>query len=383
MKIRGKYQEICYLDKAEQNGYFFYENVKVSEGNFYQMPIELSDRERTVLRYVVHDFIETAVPIGSRYISKRHEDELGLSAATIRNVMSDLEYLGYINHPHTSAGRIPTDLGYRFYLDALMQRETVSVAEKQQIKENLSAADEDDEVFKQSSKLLSKISHQLCVVTSPYLSRGIFERLELVQISSTRLMVIISLQLGLVRTLMMDVASEIPRDKLDGLARFLNERLSGLTLDQIRESFADRVRDRQDEDSGLIRLFIDSVDKLFLSNKAEKLHIAGTDVIVDHPEFENPKNFRSVIELINNEEIIIHVLEKRTQPSGINVTIGQENQDEKLKDYSLITAKYSVGNVTGSIGIIGPTRMAYAKTIPLVDYVAQTISEMFSQSLKA
>lgn len=347
------------------------------------MAVELTERERTVLRYVVHDFIETAVPIGSRYISRKHEDVLGISAATIRNVMSDLEYLGYINHPYTSAGRVPTDLGYRFYLDTLMEKEIVSTHDQQHIRENLSSVDEDNEIFKQSSKILSKISHQLCVVTSPYLSRGIFEKLELVQISSTRLMVIISLQMGLIRTLMMDVASEIPREKLDELARFLNERLSGLTLDQIRETFANRVKDVQDLDSGLVRLFIDSVDKLFVPDGSEKLHIAGTDAIVEQPEFDNPKNFRSVIELISNEEIMIHVLKKSTHPDGIRVMIGQENEDDKLKDYSVITTTYSVGAATGSIGVIGPTRMPYAKTIPLVDYVARTISEMFSHSNKS
>lgn len=346
------------------------------------MAVQLTERERTVLRHVVHDFIESAVPVGSRYISRLHEDELGLSAATIRNVMSDLEYLGYINHPHTSAGRVPTDLGYRFYLNSLMQKESISETDQTQILNNLNAVDE-EEIFRQSSRLLSKISHQLCVVTSPYLRRGIFEKLELVQINSTRLMVIISIQRGLVRTLMMDVASEISREKLDDLARFLNERLSGLTIDQIRESFEDRVRDAQSEDSGLIRLFIDSVDKLFVTNKADKVHISGTDALVEHPEFDNPKNFRSVIELINNEEIIIHVLEKNAHPEGLKVTIGQENEDEKLKDYSVITATYSVGNVTGSIGVIGPTRMNYAHTIPLVDYVAQTISNMFSNTYKS
>ncbi len=347
------------------------------------MPAELSEREKTVLRYVVHDFIDTAVPIGSRYISRRHEDVLGLSAASIRNVMSDLEYLGYINHPHTSAGRVPTDLGYRFYLDTLMMQEILSDKDQKTIRENLNAVDETEELFRQCSKILSKISKQLCVVTSPQLSRGIFEKLELVQISSTRLMVIISLQLGLVRTIMMEVETETPREKLEALSRFLNERLAGLSLEQIRESFADRMKDAQSEASGLIRMFIDSVDKLFAPQRTDKLHIAGTDAIVDQPEFEDPKNFRGIIELINNEEIIIHVLEKSGQPSGVRVTIGQENEDKKLKDYSVITASYAVGNVDGRIGIIGPTRMHYARTIPLVDYVAKTISEMFSTNIRS
>lgn len=343
----------------------------------------MSDRERTVLRYVVHDFIETATPIGSRYISKRHEDVFGLSSASIRNVMSDLEYMGYINHPHTSAGRVPTDLGYRFYLDSLMQIEHLTAKQQKTIRENLDSADEVDALLRESSRILGRISRQLCVVTPPHLNSGTFEKMELVPITGNRIMVIISIKLGLVRTIMMEVASEIPREKLDDLSRFLNERLSGLTLDQIRESFAERMKDAEGEDTGLIRLFIDSVDKLFVTSRTEKLHIAGTDGILDQPEFLNPKEFRSVIELINNEEIIIHVLEKNeARPHEIRVTIGEENEDEKMKPYSVITSTYNVGEVAGTIGVIGPTRMPYSRMIPLVDYVARTISDLFTNSTR-
>ncbi|MGB6121182.1 MAG: HrcA family transcriptional regulator, partial [Bacteroidota bacterium] len=149
---------------------------------------ELNKRERTVLRYVVQDFIETASPVGSRYISKRHEDVLGLSSASIRNVLSDLEALGYIGHPHTSAGRVPTDLGYRFYLDWLIRKEAISEKEQQEIRDNLDLHPEIEEMLSESSKLLGKISRQLSIVTSPQLSTGVFEKLELIQISSNRLM---------------------------------------------------------------------------------------------------------------------------------------------------------------------------------------------------
>lgn len=342
------------------------------------MSAELSDREKTVLRYVVHDFIETAIPIGSRYISKRHEDVIGLSSATIRNVMSDLEYMGYIDHPHTSAGRIPTDLGYRFYVDSLMDLENVSVQEEEEIRRNLDSADT-EEIFRESSRILGKISRQLCVVTSPHLTTGVFEKLELVQISSNRIMVVISLKLGLVRTIMMEVASEIPRERLEELGRFLNERLGGLTLGQIRESFAERMKDAQNEPTGLIRLFIDSVDKLFIPSKKDKLHFGGTEGLVDQPEFIEPQNFRSVIELINNEEIIIHVLEKcGTKPHKVTVKVGEENEDTKLRDYGVVTSTYVVGDVVGSIGVIGPRRMPYSRMVPLVDYVARTISNLLS-----
>ncbi|MBP1656988.1 MAG: heat-inducible transcription repressor HrcA [Bacteroidetes bacterium] len=339
----------------------------------------LNDRERTVLHYVVHDFIETATPIGSRYISKRHEDVLGLSSATIRNIMSDLEYLGYIGHPHTSAGRVPTDQGYRFYLNSLMKPEEISTEDQRAIHENLDEKADMETLLRETSRVLGKISHQLCIVTSPELSSGTLERLELLPITGNRILVVISIKSGLIRTIMMEVASEIARDKLDELGRFLNERLSGLTIQHIRETFVERMKDAADEQTGLIRLFIDSVDKLFLPQRPEKLHIGGAEKIIEQPEFMNPREFRSIIELINNEEYIIHVLQKREeQLAGAQVTVGSENEDERMRPYSVITTNYSVGDVTGSVGVIGPTRMHYNKMIPLVDYVAQTITAMLS-----
>jgi len=179
----------------------------------------------------------------------------------------------------------------------------------------------------------------------------------------------------------MEVASEIPREKLEDLSRFLNERLSGLTLQQTRDSFLERVRDAQHEETGLIRLFIDSVDKLFLPERTAKIHIGGADKIIEQPEFVNAQDFRSVIELINDEEMIIHVLQKSEgRPREVNVRVGKENEDEKLKPYSVITSTYTIGEVPGTIGVIGPKRMPYARMIPLVDYVAQMISEMFERT---
>jgi heat-inducible transcriptional repressor len=341
----------------------------------------LNNRARTVLHYVVHDFIETAIPIGSRYISKRHEDVLGLSSASIRNVMSDLEYLGYINHPHTSAGRVPTDLGYRFYLDSLMKLEALSATDERTIMEILTSAEEKDKLLKEASRLLGRISHLLCVITPPHLSSGTFEKLELVPIVSTKILVIISVKSGLVRTIMMEIAGEIPREKLEELSRFLNERLSGLSIQEIRETFAERLKDASDDSTGLIRLFIESVDKLFPSRPNEPLHIGGAEKVIEQPEFANPEDFRGVIELINDEEMIIHVLKKHEGSfQGVTVTIGEENEESKLAPYSVVASRYLLGTVAGTVGLIGPKRMNYSKVIPLVDYVARQISEMFTPS---
>jgi heat-inducible transcriptional repressor len=344
---------------------------------------ELTDRERTVLHYVVRDFIETATPVGSRFISRRHGDVLGLSPASIRNVMSDLEHLGYINHPHTSAGRMPTDRGYRFYLDSLMRQEKLSDTEIETIRKNLGVAEETETLLRETSRLLGNISHQIFAVTSPRLGSGTLEKLEIVPITGNRIMVILSIKSGLVRTIMMEAAAEIAREKLEDLARFLNERLCGLTLQEIRHTFHERVKDVQGEGTGLVRLFIDSVDKVFSPGTGEKVHIGGADKVIDQPEFVNAEDFRGVIELINDEEMIIHILQKNdARPHEVSVRVGEENEDEKLRGYSVITSTYTLGDVAGTVGVIGPKRMPYARMIPLVDYVAKAISDLFSTNQK-
>jgi heat-inducible transcriptional repressor len=338
----------------------------------------LNEREQSILHHVVHNYIQTAIPVGSRYISKHFESSL--SAASIRNVMADLEELGFLSHPHTSAGRVPTDLGYRFYIDYLMEMQQLGDDEKLRIRQQLDQTNDADEMLRETSKLLGKISHQLSIVTSPHLSSGVFEKIELIPIASSKLLVVISIRTGIVRTIMMEIGVEVPRDHLDQVGHLLNERLSGLTLHEIRDSFVDRVRDMQSEQTGLIRLFIESVDQLFTDSKErDKVLIGGTKNIIEHPEFIDPKNFRSVIELIENEDIIVHLLEKHDElQKGFVVTIGAENKDETAKEYSFVTGIYDVEGVTGRVGVIGPTRMNYSKVIPLVDYVAQTIAKMLS-----
>lgn len=337
----------------------------------------LNEREKTILRSVIYSFIQTATPVGSRYVSKRHG--LGLSPATVRNVMSDLEYLGYINHPHTSAGRIPTDKGYRFYVDSLIELENLSAREQSSIQSQIHGGGEPDELLKETSRILGTISHQLGVVSAPRVSAGVFEKLELVSISSSRLMVIISIRSGLVKTIMMEVRSEIPKSKLEDVSRLLNERLSGLSLRQIRRSFADRVRDMQNEETGLIRLFVESVDKIFDEVRGkEKIHIGGTQSLLSQPEFSDVRNFRGIVELLENEDIIVHILEKH-EPSGgsISVSIGSENKEDKLRDLSVVSSQYRTGDISGTVGIIGTKRMNYSRMIPLVDYMAKTLSSFF------
>jgi heat-inducible transcriptional repressor len=292
--------------------------------------------------------------------------------------MADLEDLGFLSHPHTSAGRVPTDLGYRYYVDYLMEVQSLSDADVAQIQMQLNIPADPDSLLRETSKLLGKISKQLSVVSSPHISSGVFEKLELIPISSSRILVVISIRTGLVKTLMMEVGIELKREYLEQVGRLLNERLSGLTLREIRETFVERTRDMQDERTGLVRLFIESVDNLFDDMKdRDKVHISGTQNMIDQPEFIDPKNFRSVIELIENDDIIVHLLEKHENiDKNFAVTIGSENDDSKAKEYSVVSATYDLDGIKGRVGIIGPKRMDYAKVIPLVDHVAKLVARM-------
>jgi heat-inducible transcriptional repressor len=339
------------------------------------LPSDLKERERSVLRLVVHNYIHTAVPVGSRVLSKRFHSQL--SPATIRNVMADLEESGYLSHPHTSAGRVPTDLGYRYYVDYLMEVEQLSEEEKESIEQALDQPGSPDDLLREASRLLGKISKQLSVVSSPHFSSGVFEKLELVPLSNTRLLVVISIRSGLVRTLMVEVGMELRRGAVEHVSRLLNERLSGLTLQEIRDTFLERIRDVKDEETGLVRLFIESVDQLFTDAPGrERLHISGTQNIIEQPEFIDPKNFRSVIELVENQEIIVHLLEKHdSAEQDFVITIGKEN-DDKTQGYSVVTAIYDIRGVSGRVGVIGPKRMPYSKVVPIVDYVAKAVARM-------
>ena len=334
----------------------------------------LSERAESILRHVVHNYITTAVPVGSRFISKKSDKHL--SPATIRNVMADLEELGYLSHPHTSAGRVPTDLGYRYYVDYLMEVERLSDQERAMIDQQLEIAPDPTEMLRETSRLLGKISRQLGIVSSPHISSGILEKLEIIPISSSKLLVVMSIRSGLVRTLMLEVGTDIRQEKLDEISRMLNERLTGLTLREIRDTFVERVRD-QSEQTGLVRLFIDSVDLLFSDDKAEKVHISGTQNIIEQPEFVDSRSFRSVIELIENEEMIVHLLERHDQPDkDVMISIGTENEESKADVYSVVTGRYETEGIVGQVGIIGPKRMNYARLIPLVDHVARTIARL-------
>ena len=339
----------------------------------------LSHREKEVLKFIVENFIISALPVGSRSISK--QTNLKVSSATIRNVMSDLEDLDYLSTPHTSAGRVPTDKAYRYYVNALMNKKSLNEKEIDILRSKIEGKKlniiENEELYIETSKILGKISHQLAIVTQPFLTTGIFKKLELINLSSNKILVVINVKSGFVRTVVMEIDTEINCEKLDKLASFLNERLQGLTLKEIRETFSERVKDYSSEEPELIKLFINSIDKLYSEEeKGGRIYISGTGEIILQPEFDDPQSFRKVVELAEDKDLVVHVFHKASGDDSISISIGAENAEKKLKDYSVVCTTYNFGDIKGNLGIIGPKRMNYAKMISLLDYTSKLITEL-------
>jgi len=345
---------------------------------------ELTEREELVLRYIVQNFILTANPVGSRFLSKRFEEE-SISAATIRNVMADLEEKGYITHPHTSAGRVPTDLGYRRYVDALVRGEHLSMAERAAIESTIDPGTPPSTFVRETSRLLATITEQLGIVTAPEVLDSVLERIELVPLSSTRLLVVLSLHSRIVRTVTLELNENIERAQLAPLVGLLNERLAGLRLRDVRGTVRERLRDVVDERTNpVVRIFFDAADRIFTQHDDNRIHITPAQGMLRQPEFASPEQVRGIVELIENQEVIVHLLDGRAagelilcDDRSVEISIGSEHSDERLADFSMITTRYRIGDTSGTIGLIGPKRMNYSRLIAVVEFVAMTMTNRF------
>ncbi len=337
--------------------------------------IELNDREKSILRNIINYFLLTANPVGSRNLTKKYN--LGFSPATIRNIMSDLEDEGFLNHPHTSAGRVPTDKGYRYYVDSLMDPPALANEEKEFIRSELKTfTDETDELFRITSVLLSNITNQLAYVTYPNIDTGILEKLQIVQLTSSRLLVVVAIKLGLVKTITLELKAELNRDHISFVERLLNEKLSGLTFSEIRKTFVERFKDVADTYKPVVRVFIDSADKIFTDViKNEKGVLTGIKNILKQPEFSDQLHFQNIIELVEDKDIILQFMNDTPSNDQVVVKIGSESNSDIFSDYSVIAKEYRIGDIKGRLGVVGPKRMQYSKVIAIVEFVAERLSD--------
>ncbi|MEJ2633712.1 MAG: heat-inducible transcriptional repressor HrcA [Calditrichia bacterium] len=339
----------------------------------------LTEKEKLVFEAIVSSFILTANPVASSFIAQN--SHLAYSPASIRTIMARLEQKGYIYQPHTSAGRVPTTLGYRLYVDHMMKRARLSGTEKERLRQVLSSNTGDFEsVLRESTRILAHLTHQLGIMISPHLEEGIFHRMDITRISSERLLLILSIKSGIVKTIFLEINSGIHEEQLDSLREILNERLHGLKLKEIREKFKEIVEDIRAEDSGLIHIFIRSAKQIFDFSENNEVYLTGTHNILRQPEFTDNEKISGVVELLEDKRIIIRLLGNKVSEEDLNIIIGEEIGEEAMENCSIIAARYKIDNVIGMLGIIGPTRMNYSHLVPLVEFTARVISDPFEQN---
>lgn len=342
---------------------------------------ELTERERRVLDAVVRTYVETAEPAGSRTVARWFD--LGVSPATIRNTMSDLEEKGYLYHPHTSAGRIPTDRAYRFFVDQLVEPARLTEEERQRLQAELSAGDGSgvDRLIRRATRALGLLTRELGVAVAPRLDDAVLEKIELIRVSSAKILMVMAIRDGLVRTVYVDLPGEVSSEALITLTVLLNERLAGLKLREIRETLPARLRDSlrgDDPTEELLNIFIQSGSELFEWPAPEgvDVHLGQASVLATQPEFMSGERLKSLIELTERRDLIASVLGSRHHGGGLVITIGTEHLTQELSDFTLVTAEYRAGGLRGVIGVIGPTRMPYDKVIAIVDYTSSLVSQI-------
>jgi heat-inducible transcriptional repressor len=344
------------------------------------MPLpELTERERRVLEAVIQSYVETAQPAGSSAIARRFG--LGVSPATIRNTMSDLEDKGLLYHPHTSAGRVPTDVAYRLYVDSLLPLPRRPMREHDQLATQIVAGGSAVEaILRRAAQSLGVITQELGVALGPRLDNSLLERLDLVRLSSERLLVALTLSGGAVRTIFVEARGEIADSALVEVTRVLNERIAGLTLREIRTTLGARLRDSGPTAgaSELLNVFIEEGEQLFdaAMQRDADVMLGQPSLLADQPEFSTVDNMRKLVALTETREHLSDLLRARSDTPGITITIGNEHRDPKLENFTIVTAQYHSGSVAGVIGVIGPTRMPYDKVISLVTHTSRLLTDL-------
>ena len=342
---------------------------------------QLSKRERRVLEAVIQTYVETAEPAGSRTLSRRFG--LGVSPATIRNTMSDLEEKGFLFHPHTSAGRVPTNKAYRAYVDALLGGPpAVASLEHDRLTEALSAHDSPIEtILRRAAQSLGILTQELGVAMGPRLAKSLLRSLDLVRVSSERLLMVLALEGGAVRTVFVEITGSVAESALAQVTKVLNERLAGLSLEEIRTSLGVRLRDSTSvpEARELLNIFVEEAETLFDESLAigeGPVLLGQASLLAEQPEFAEVDRMRRLIELTERPQALAEALRRRGETSGISITIGTEHDDERLRDFTVVTSEYHTGSLAGVIGVIGPTRMPYEKVISLVNHTSQLLSDL-------
>ena len=332
----------------------------------------LTDRKKRVLKAIIEEYINTAEPVSSGTIVERYIPDC--SSATIRNEMAELEQLGYIEKPHTSAGRIPSVKGYRFYVDELLNDDNISLDEIQYIKSQLETkVNEIEDLTRITTNTLSEITHYTTVAIGPDESNNIIQDIKFILLGNRLLMAVILTENGQIKETVIKFDEDITQNQLDGLNSIFNNRLRGKPLEKIDKPMEEYIMSAMSDQINVIKPIITQLNRVI--GKETEVYLEGANKVFDFPEFKKVETARNFLSILDTKEEMMELFNSGLA-EDINVYIGDENDKEEFKDLSIITFRHTAfGKDLGTIGIIGPKRMDYSKVISVMKYISKKLNE--------
>lgn len=345
--------------------------------------LSLNDRAREILHWAIFDFVATGRPVGSRRIARRSRERL--SAATIRNIMADLEEMGYLRQPHASAGRVPTDKGYRFYVDYMLEPHEISARDREIIDRSLRPDDSVEHLMVRTSQLLSRVSNNMGIVVSPQISRVTVQHIQFVKLIENRILVVLVSHSGLVQNRVIHVDEDFSQTDLDQAGRYIVENFKDKTLLEIKAEIQQIIRQEKALYDKFMQRVILLSTETFAGSPEEtqsELYLDGASNLIRTPEFSDINRMRLLFETIEEKSRLVSLISRciKGDTPEVRITIGSENSLPGIGECTLITSPYLWDDKTqGSLGVLGPTRMEYARAISLVEYVAKLLGRVLIQ----
>ena len=338
----------------------------------------MDERKRKILQAIIDDYISTAEPIGSRTIARKYD--LGISPATIRNEMSDLELLGYLEQPHTSAGRIPAAKGYRFYVDSLMSTPAISENDVMLITNwYQSRARRIEEVFQETAKIISRMTRNVSLVLAPQFGPAVFKYLQFMPLDNSRAILAVVTDTGYVENKVLTIPEGLVFEDLQRIAERINRHLAGQAFEHIRSSiFQDICQDLQ-HDRAIFDTLLEVIRQSIAVDKQERLYLGGAAQLLAQPEFRDVKKVKELLSMLEEERLLCDIL--HTQGSdGVVITIGGENKYSGIQDCSVVQATYRIdGQVVGTVAVLGPTRMEYGKITSVLEFMHRHLGDILKR----
>lgn len=337
--------------------------------------MHLDDRKNKVLQAIIDDYVATAEPVGSRTIARKYQ--LGVSPATIRNEMSDLEELGFLEQPHTSAGRVPSDKGYRYYVDCLMESQTVSASDEEVIRRTFERkVREIDTLVRETARLLSDTTHLTAVISGPQIQKAHFRELRLVPLGGDKAVLVYITDSGFIENQVLELPVEVTMLELQRVSELLNDQLRGQPVESLSRAAVRTLQQELYRYGALLEQTLQFLGQKLEPGERNRLYLGGTTHMLNQPEFRDVDKVRDLLNLLENDEVVAGVLASSNPGERPTIQIGEEIKVREMTDCSVVSATYRLGDeVIGRVGVIGPKRMEYARVVGIMNSITRHLSD--------